>query len=59
MLGLNNQLADFQNHYDQAKAETLRWETALSHIKDTIAEESLELNQVRLCLQSADQGFCN
>jgi hypothetical protein len=49
MLGLNNQLADLQSHYDQAKAKTLRWETALSHIESTTAEKKLELNQVRLC----------
>jgi hypothetical protein len=48
-LGLNNQLADLQNCYDQAKAETLRWEMALINIKDTITEKGLELDQVNSC----------
>jgi hypothetical protein len=49
MLKLNSQLTDFQSRYEQATAETLRWGTALSDIKDTVAERSLELNQVRFC----------
>jgi hypothetical protein len=50
MLGLNNKLADLQIHYDRSRTEGLRWETALSNIKDTVVEKGLEIDQVTPCL---------
>ena len=46
MMGLNNELAELQIRYDRAKAMSLRWETAVSRIKNISAEKALELDQV-------------
>lgn len=46
MMGLKTELAQLQIRYDRAKAMSLRWETALTRIKNISAEKALELDQV-------------
>jgi hypothetical protein len=40
-------LAALQSRYDQARAEAVHWETALSNIRNAVAEMCLEIDQVR------------
>ncbi|XP_069700961.1 coiled-coil domain-containing protein 42 homolog [Periplaneta americana] len=58
ILGLNNQVAELQIRYDRAKAEALRWGSALSNIKNTTAEKALELNQVKTSCWNMYQQIC-
>ncbi|XP_021921770.1 coiled-coil domain-containing protein 42 homolog [Zootermopsis nevadensis] len=58
MLGLSNRISDLQSHYDQAKAETFRWETALSHIEDINAEKHIEINEVRTSCWNMYRDIC-
>ena len=58
IMGLNNQLAELQSRYDKTKAEALRWEIALTHIKNTAAERALELERVRTSCWTMYQNIC-
>ncbi|PSN41292.1 hypothetical protein C0J52_09876 [Blattella germanica] len=58
IMGLNNKLAELQSRYDLTKAEALRWESALSHIKHTSAEKALELERVLTSCWTMYQNIC-
>lgn len=49
LMGLNNRLAQLQTRYDRAKAQSLKWESIISKIKETAAAKNLELTQVKAC----------
>ncbi|KAK6636555.1 hypothetical protein RUM43_010217 [Polyplax serrata] len=58
MMGLKTELAQLQIRYDRAKAMSLRWETALTRIKNISAEKALELDQVRISCWNLYTAMC-
>ncbi|XP_008545275.1 coiled-coil domain-containing protein 42 homolog [Microplitis demolitor] len=58
LISLNNQLATLQSRYDRVKVEALKWESAVSRIKSTSAEKTLELIRIRLACWNLYTQMC-
>ncbi|KAK7869682.1 hypothetical protein R5R35_009907 [Gryllus longicercus] len=59
LMGINNEMAELQTKYDEAKQNSLRWETILGRLKIVSAEKSQELAQVKTCCWNLFQQLRN
>ncbi|GBP17712.1 Coiled-coil domain-containing protein 42 homolog [Eumeta japonica] len=52
IMGLNNRLADLRRNYDKTRNRVVKWELALSRLKETAARRHVELCHVRAAVRA-------
>ncbi|GJQ85984.1 hypothetical protein Trydic_g21828 [Trypoxylus dichotomus] len=58
LIGLNNQLLELQGRYENAKCDSLLWETLVSRIQDVSIQRIADLKSVRTTAWQIYQDMC-